>query len=413
MFTCRHESFENHDSFVRRHHVADEYRKTVLAAENDKLTAAENSKGSQSQCTSQKVDIFGCRSPKAHSAHLLPNAHSCASFWFSVVPWVLNTGNNNLSWTFLQKCIHGSLQNETKGFVRRVLSAFTKRSSTRSRNDLKKKSVQRKNSSSRSDRSSQSRIALVGIKHFSTNRIRLVDQKTYFDDYPCVIIVPILSVEEVRSWNGGGYDAIVLAGDWEQENIDAATVYMDIRASHNMLQGNNLVESCLASEEQCITACHLLKQMILSVCDSAKGSTHLHVDLRNNEKYDEWNGYVSQLHDAPVPIINRWKNGNAVMKVRKVAFSAGNPAPDPILLLAKATSNWLKRHQIEILPACGDADSDSSNCTDSFASVSEEEKIRGWSHMFTAAKKPRIAEVNICDNRRDVVAFDEPISDDE
>jgi hypothetical protein len=39
-----------------------------------------------------------------------------------------------------------------------------------------------------------------------------------------------------------------------------------------------------------------------------------------------------------------------------------NPVPDPALLLAKATSNWLRQHNIDILPMrVDDDDDDSSN----------------------------------------------------
>lgn len=38
---------------------------------------------------------------------------------------------------------------------------------------------------------------------------RLSAQQMYFDTFPCVIIVPILSVNDMREWQGQAYKAIV------------------------------------------------------------------------------------------------------------------------------------------------------------------------------------------------------------
>ena len=440
VWASKNERFEDHESFVRRQHVADaenRYMNTVLLAAQDNLSAANNSV--ESEDTSDCIDTFGLWGVPATLAHLLPNKGypDASSLWFPIVPWVLHTGNKNLEWAFLQKCIHGTLQdatNETdKGMFRRVFNALTQYTGTWGRNDVKRKSTPIKSSTSKSGKASKSNIVLVGIKHFPANRIRLVDHQSYFDRFPCVIIVPIMSVEEARSWNGGAYDAIFLAGDWECDNIpiDAASVYRRMQAKHNMYERNVLNDSCLASEEQCIIACHLLKQMILSVCDSATSSAHLlaNLDTSRYEIFDEWKRHVTQLHMAPVPISNRWENGSDAMKVRKVTFSTINRVPDPVLLLAKAASNWLKRHQIGILPTCGD-DDDNDDDDDDYTNDSGSghrsvhsytsrtgsgvaKKRRGWVyHMFATAKKPRtgITEVHIRANSDTV---DEPLSDDD
>jgi hypothetical protein len=92
-----------------------------------------------------------------------------------------------------------------------------------------------------------------------------------------------------------------------------------------------------------------------------------------------------------------------------VSTEKANPAPDPVLLLAKAASNWLRRHELAILPGWGDDDSTSrsDDSAESFISYSEEESIQGRSRT---AKKPCIAEVNVNVNWDEV---EEPLSDDE
>ena len=94
--------------------------KTVEAAkahgENDDQSDKTNASidSSRSKASSDtNMDIFGA-SNDAQSAHLLPHATSCASYWFPVVPLVLSTGEELLSWKFLQKCIHGTSKRPKK-----------------------------------------------------------------------------------------------------------------------------------------------------------------------------------------------------------------------------------------------------------------------------------------------------------
>jgi hypothetical protein len=60
-----------------------------------------------------------------------------------------------------------------------------------------------------------------------------------------------------------------------------------------------------------------------------------------------------------------------------------NPASDPVLLSGKATSNWLKRQPLFLLPG-GDNDDDSDGSSSNFVtSFTEEMAVRGWSaEMF-------------------------------
>ena len=170
---------------------------------------------------------------------------------------------------------------------------------------------------------------------------------------------------------------------------------------------------CLAKKDQCEKACILLEQFIVCVCQSFNDTgtpelpENLVGDLTKKGEINEfamWKAQIDILKNkatAPVPVSNDWNDDT--MKVRKVSFADSkekeNPAPDPVLLLAKAASNWLKRHGIEILPVCGDDDSSTS--------YSEEESAQRYSHT---AKKPCVVEVNINVNRDDV---EEPLSDDE
>lgn len=60
------------------------------------------------------------------------------------------------------------------------------------------------------------------MKHLVLNKIRLKGQREHFDRKPEeIIIIPILTREEVKDWNGGSYSAIVVAGRFvEGPNTD-------------------------------------------------------------------------------------------------------------------------------------------------------------------------------------------------
>ena len=84
-----------------------------------------------------------------------------------------------------------------------------------------------------------------------------------------------------------------------------------------------------------------------------------------------WNAYVNHVCTTSITIT---KYG-----VRKIAFSTShdvnNPAPDPVLLLGKAASNWMKCQVLFLLPGC-DISNDSG--LDFVKLFREEMAMRGW-----------------------------------
>jgi hypothetical protein len=403
----------------------------VVAVDSARSRSKTNSDASESM-----LDIFGAYESEPESAHLMPYAPDCASLWFHFVPWVLcrmtdiqaireshssttiatttgtsivdvgtsmdecesaahtssdetviNTGASTGAgtpdpievdlWTYYQKCIHGF-----------------------------KRTSKRENG--------------VGIKHFLTNRIYLTNQALYLDKRHCLLIVPILNVDHVKNWNGSGYSAIVLAGgytDTNNRNISAATVYQNIRAFDG--------DVCFANEQECRTACTLLEYMILCVCKSSKYTFTeqfytLHEDAKKlyTKKSRKPPIYMKQNQTTvPVPKRKRW---NHQIRVRKITFSTvghvnDNPAaPDPVLLLGKATSNWLKRQQLLLLSGCGSDDddndnSDGSSSSDFVASFTEEMAVRGWTaEMFEPSYIDDVVVVGCSSGNID----DEILSDD-
>jgi hypothetical protein len=221
------------------------------------------------------------------------------------------------------------------------------------------------------------------------------------DKHPYLLILPIMDKGTLKLWNGGMYHAIVIAGNYN--NYSAASVYDSIDAGSNMMdEEGNIIDDCLANDEECEKARSVLETMVLYVCKSfVDQGENVNVIL---EKYgimvDEGRGFVTttldkhrkktvivgqkatydsskqdEADDYYVLVPSKISTNTDIQKnVRKILFdNSKNPIPDPVLLLAKSTSNWLKRQSLFILPGC---DSDSSS--DSVASEHAEAVMRGW-----------------------------------
>jgi hypothetical protein len=56
---------------------------------------------------------------------------------------------------------------------------------------------------------------VTGLKHSVFNKLRLRGQGFDYDSNPCIMIVPVMTLNEVKAWDGAGYNALVMAGPRE------------------------------------------------------------------------------------------------------------------------------------------------------------------------------------------------------
>ena len=182
----------------------------------------------------------------------MPASKGEALTWFPVVSWVLPNirRSQKKDWTFIEKAIVGVNRN----------------------NENPSSSVKNSNSLNNNETGSRTtpRITGTGIRHFGTNLIGLKAQSTHYSEKPCVIIVPIMTVEEMRNWKGDAYSAIVLAGKWPardtEEDSTATTsndVYSDIKAYNGGTDSH-----FLASVGEIHTATELLIDVLCSLADA-------------------------------------------------------------------------------------------------------------------------------------------------
>jgi hypothetical protein len=59
------------------------------------------------------------------------------------------------------------------------------------------------------------RVPNTGLKHNHCNKCQLSVQEQVYDNHPYMLIVPIMTLLEVKAWTGDPYDALVLVNDTE------------------------------------------------------------------------------------------------------------------------------------------------------------------------------------------------------
>lgn len=159
------------------------YPWTKAKAELQNTDVADGNDGSESShsssTTTRKLwptDIFS-RLSVSSVAQLVPADPTLASLYADVARCALPL-LDDARWETVQKAIHGS-----------------------------------------TDPSESSRIPSTGLKHLVSNKIRLSGHDVYFDRNPCVLIVPVLTLQQVVEWQGGGYQAIVMAGAIDEQIV--------------------------------------------------------------------------------------------------------------------------------------------------------------------------------------------------
>jgi hypothetical protein len=245
-------------------------------------------------------DIFGKKCGSAEVAHLLPAASNDASTFWSVAICVFGLHPSPLypvSMKTIQKLVHGSRKDDKKN-----------------------------------------RINHNGLKHAACNKIRFNNKKTHFDTFPRLLIVPVMTLIDMKNWNGEGYNAIVLAGEFGDVSVD--TVYTDIGMFNRGMD---------ATQQDVDIARKSLEEFVLGL------AYVLHHDKRDEDLSREVQEKLQELRRSAawdgsevfVPVHR--KLDHSTTHVRLISFDdldcpCGHPAPDPLLLGAKAAHNWTRQN---------------------------------------------------------------------
>jgi hypothetical protein len=198
------------------------------------------------------------------------------------------------------------------------------------------------------------RIPNTGAIHFVANQIKLREYALHCDLNPRLFIVPVMTVQQMKDWNGEGYEAIVLAADWN--DFEASSVYVEIGMQSCRDNGD------LATPQQIHTACTTLKAVVLGLHYSIRHrhgviSRDLVGQAESLAVFEEFRTKVGHSKEAIVPECKPLAESTRDVRVRLIRFQShsaedGHPAPDPMLLCVKSGVNWSWRNGQQLLPGC-------------------------------------------------------------
>jgi hypothetical protein len=231
------------------------------------------------------------------------------------------------------------------------------------------------------------RIADTGLKHSKFNKIFVVNQGVMLDTEACLLIVPCLSLDGVRNWNGEGYDAIVLP----EIGVSSTFTIQHVCASTGMTAEPPDIEATVATEVQVEEARSLLESVLCGLAFSLANNNRPPDSI--SDDMDELltnsrNVIVNVVGGVTVPVARvheRNLNNDERHPVRKITFGANgdtarHQAPDPLLLAVKAAVSWSKRNEQQLL-AAGERPED----IDILSLIEEERQV----HQMSQALRPK------------------------
>eukprot|EP00531_Pseudo-nitzschia_arenysensis_P003973 CAMPEP_0116150292 /NCGR_PEP_ID=MMETSP0329-20121206/19462_1 /TAXON_ID=697910 /ORGANISM="Pseudo-nitzschia arenysensis, Strain B593" /LENGTH=486 /DNA_ID=CAMNT_0003646781 /DNA_START=162 /DNA_END=1622 /DNA_ORIENTATION=- len=323
---CRGEDHANTCSFKNGkedgiQQMLETYRITLEKAneanDSDAKAAYANAQ-SRSGSHSTKMDsiwqkgIFGETGySKGDIAHLVPaSSQNANTYWF--VADFLFGYNEKRSWEKKKRLIHGTNNTE------------------------------------------QERFKNTGIKHSVPNKIMLAGQRKHFDERPNVVIIPILTVEEAKTWIGGAYDAIVLidASNRDRRDIELSTIGSDTHFKQGDLTN-------LATKAEVQKAHALVKKYTNAIIGAQRhfAPTESRIDDKGKP-----NAVDSLFDSKNIQYSDTELSWKGEPKVRKIGFTShseeGHPAPDPILLVTRAAVQLQRRKDFLLVAVDEDWDDD-------------------------------------------------------
>jgi hypothetical protein len=202
--------------------------------------------------------------------------------------------------------------------------------------------------------SKRQKKAGTGLKHSDLNKLRIKGQKEYMDNRPCLLIVPLLSLDETKAWKSGDpYSALLCAGGFDPGDGGAA----NLKVSSEVVYQETLIEFLpCCTKEDLELATGLLSAFTKGLAQS----------LSTGECFDGWETNLAEQRKLEnvqenlngqirIPCL-RDRQLFRPLRVAKVRFDPADDAfpnpPDPFLLVLKAAIIWSWKNGEKLLPGC-------------------------------------------------------------
>ena len=324
---------------IRRERMPTMYE-TVFSEENlqkdlansEVAGSSENTDPSNSSSSAVKSDMFGNRTYE--KSHLIPNAIVGSRAYGFVAEAAL--GLKNTGKVRRLKLVNGVQEEKAHGKIKRVKQS--------------------------------------GLKHNKYNKLRLKMQANFFDNAPFVLIIPILSLEQVLGWDettsadaaslrNNSYDVMICAsGDKAKECYKE--ILRDYSGEGTQCTNGEIrtATQLLSTFAKALATSTFNDEVMESMTDQNKRSIAVATILRRIEEARSA-GHAKVM----LPIVNNAVVGtNMNFRVAKAKVSKMTSLPDPYLVAVKAAANWFASQEQIMMPASSsyaldgsDSDSDS------------------------------------------------------
>lgn len=198
----------------------------------------------------------------------------------------------------------------------------------------------------------------TGLARCPFNLVSLMEQKTWFGLFSCVMVLPVRSVDEARDWSGGPYSVIVLCHQDIRVKDSAAAI-----AKRIGLPDTNVTN---ASPADIQTAQDLLTQVLKAsaFCLHSKNGPDNPKSQQLFASYKERLAGAQSLMRSmggesvegkiPVPTRLGSLTGKIVAKIDLAVMGptveGDTPAyPDPMMVVHKSSINWTRKHAFQMI----------------------------------------------------------------
>eukprot|EP00934_Nitzschia_sp_Nitz4_P000299 Nitzschia sp. Nitz4//scaffold151_size53849//9541//11082//NITZ4_006714-RA/size53849-processed-gene-0.39-mRNA-1//1//CDS//3329537117//299//frame0 len=226
----------------------------------------------------------------------------------------------------------------------------------------------------------------TGIKHSVASKIYINSFQYFFAESPNVVIIPICTVEEVKAWNGDGYEVIMLIDtdppeDYELQSDATPPNDVDVAVQADTPLARNRADALrhvcgsvlfygddfeIATPEEVRKAHDLVKVFTHAIAYAQTKTAPK--EVVGNEGLQGILEAGSIFETTLAPLEDK--------KVGKLCYEdhksgEGHPAPDPILLATRAATQLQRRHGIVLV-----APEEESDDEDELSILAMEEFLR-------------------------------------
>jgi hypothetical protein len=325
---------------IRRERMPTMYE-TVFSEENlqkdlansEVAGSSENTDPSNSSSSAVKSDMFGNRTYE--KSHLIPNAIVGSRAYGFVAEAAL--GLKNTGKVRRLKLVNGVQEEKADGKIKRVKQS--------------------------------------GLKHNKYNKLRLKMQANFFDNAPFVLIIPILSLQQVLGWDETTSADAASLRDNNSYDVMICASGDNAKECYKEILGDYSGEGTQCTNGEIRTATQLLSTFAKALATSTFNDEVMESMTDQNKRSIAVATILRRIEEARsaghakimLPIVNNAVVGtNMNFRVAKAKVSKMTSLPDPYLVAVKAAANWFASQEQIMMPASSsyaldgsDSDSDS------------------------------------------------------